>query len=139
MRPEHPLRLTGRRQGECVTEQVNEAAADPIAACPWCGPGSRLALRGDGAGGQALWCTHCGCKGPTVSLSGQDFAEADEQTKVRWSARADRRRTALREAIDRIRGEIALHQLMYGKSMPPGSAISVAYQDLSALLGVVTH
>lgn len=102
----------------------------PVAACPWCGPGSELAVQGDGLGFLALSCTRCGSAGPKASIAA-DFAEADNAAIALWSKRR-LARPVERETLNRVGMAVRLHCLT-GR-LTPDATISVAWSDLDVLL-----
>jgi hypothetical protein len=106
------------------------------AACPWCSDGTLLQLKGDGFGGVSLWCTQCGCKGPTVPISGE-FAEADEAAIERWSMRMAgqaRSPTLPGEVIDRVIWSVEFEKLLTGGNLREDVGISVRVDDLRQLM-----
>lgn len=108
------------------------------AACPWCSDGTLLQLKGDGIGGMSLWCTQCGCKGPTVPIS-DDFEAADEAAISRWSTRqvgevaAPRPRIA-EDTIGRVRRTIELQVLLNGGPLPDDAGIPIRAGDIRQLM-----
>lgn len=105
-----------------------------VQACPWCGPGTALALSYDKMGSVHLSCTQCNGAGPKVALD-TDFASCDEAAILAWSSRSSARQIG-RETLARIKLSIGLHCL--NGSLTPDSAIGVTWSDLNALLQAVT-
>ncbi len=111
-----------------------QAAAE----CPWCGQGTRLLIRGDGAGGQSLWCAKCACKGPTVGIGKNDFDVADAATIARWSRRAGTGRPHVAaDVVERVRLSVSLQQAMCGGAIAAGVSVPVSYADLHILLAAL--
>ena len=111
----------------------SQTARRIAAGCPWCGDGTQLLLRGDGIGGVSLWCTRCGCKGPTVPISG-DFGDADEAAIDHWSSRAARKAAVDTALLSRVQSAIAVATLLNGGHVTESLEVPVKFSDLANIL-----
>lgn len=125
-------------KSEDVTEEAPPRRR--AAACPWCSDGTLLQLKGDGLGGMSLWCTQCGCKGPTVPIA-DDFDLADEAAISRWSVRRDSNAGAPPKlpagVFERVSRSVELQKLLSGGALPDQAGISIRAGDLRHIMQAV--